>query len=50
MDKYEFISIITDIFADCATEEEIDTRVKEIIDVVNACSMMAKEYQKVWIK
>jgi hypothetical protein len=49
MDKYEFMILITDIFEGLKSDEQIDKRKEEMINIINRSAKMAKEYIKAGI-
>lgn len=44
MDKFEFIGVITDIFAELKTKEEIDFRAEELIKIILSQKELSKLY------
>lgn len=34
MDKYDFMCIVDDIFDECTTKEEMDSRLKQMRDII----------------
>lgn len=49
MDKYDVMSMLGDLFIGLSTEEEIEARANEIINLVDNVKKMAKEYLKTGI-
>lgn len=35
MDKFDFMSMVDDIFDECESKEEMDSRKKQMIEIVN---------------
>lgn len=44
MDKFDFMSIVQDIYSECKTKEEIASRMKEMLDCVKNQGFMAMNY------
>lgn len=49
MDKFEFMSAVDDIYAECKTEQEIAARMKQMLDCVRTQGMLARGYLKAGI-
>ena len=49
MDKFEFMKAVDDIYAECETEEEISSRMKQMIDCVKSQGQLAFGYLKAGI-
>lgn len=44
MNKYEFLDILMELFEECKTSEEIESRKAELINCVNTQADLCKKY------
>ena len=49
LDKYDFINCISDIFSECKTEEQIESRAKQMIVLIEQQEILSKQYLKAGI-
>lgn len=49
MDKFDFLGIVSDIFAECKTNEEIESRKKEMILLLQQQSELSEQYLRLGI-
>lgn len=49
MDKFDFIKAVDDVYAECKTEKEIASRMKQMIDCVKSQGQLAFGYLKAGI-
>ncbi|WP_297642764.1 hypothetical protein [uncultured Bacteroides sp.] len=49
MDKFEFMKVVDDVYGECKTEEEIASRMKQMLDCVNAQGQLAMGHLKAGI-
>lgn len=44
MDKYDFLNVISEIFEECKTEEEINSRKRQMILLITQKAELSKMY------
>ncbi len=49
MDKFEFMNAVDDVYGECKTEEEIASRMKQMMDCVKSKGQLAIGYLKAGI-
>ena len=45
MDKFDFMSIVDDIFDECKTKQEMDIRIKEMRQILNQPYLLKLAYK-----
>lgn len=49
MDKLEFMNVVSDVYAECKTEEEIASRMSQMLDCVKVQAYLSVDYLKAGI-
>lgn len=49
MDKFEFMKVVDDVYAECKTEKEIASRMKQMLDCVITQAQLNAGYLKAGI-
>ncbi len=49
MDKFEFVKVVDDVYAECKSEVEIASRTKQMLDCVRTQGELATGYLRVGI-
>lgn len=49
MDKFEFMKAVDDVYAECKTEQEIASRMKQMLDCVRTQAQLNMGYLKAGI-
>lgn len=49
MDKYDFMAVVADTFGECDTEQEIDSRAEEMINILEEQKELSKQYLRIGI-
>ena len=46
VDKFDFMKVVQDVFEECKEQREIDSRMKEMVQIVEQQGILSKEYLK----